>query len=77
MREILRAEASDDGYVVRLLADGRALGAGFSRDEAEAWVTTVHSHRDEFRELGDDAARIASHALRLKTLALDRYASHS
>ena len=75
MREILRAEADDGGYVVRLVADGRTLGAGFTRTEADAWVATVHSHRDEFRDLGDDPARIASVALRLKTRALDRVAT--
>ena len=75
MREILQAEAGDDGYVVRLVADGRTLGAGFTRDEAEAWVAMVHAHGDEFLKLGGDAARIATHALRLKTRALDRHAS--
>ena len=74
MRDIVRAEPRDDGYVVLLAADGRQIGAGLTAAEALAWVATVNARRNETGELGEDPALLAGFALRLKTAALDRSA---
>lgn len=75
MRDIVQAEPSDTGYLVRLVTNGREIGRGLTAAEAHAWVATVNARGAELADSPGDSAAQMAFALRLKTAALDRLAS--